>query len=110
MSSLIKPVLLSLGLVAGIALGAQAQTPLYGPNPGAGSIASLPPSDAPRASSHNSIPGQSQHAVAPSAAYVGPSPGAGTGHTPPHFEKSADWDSNPALHPYTTSGMGPKPN
>jgi hypothetical protein len=110
MSSLIKPALLSLGLVAGIALSAQAQTAPYGPNPGAGSIASLPPSDSPRASSHNSIPGVAEHAVAPSPAYVGPSPGAGNGHMPPHFNKSSDWDSNTALHPYTTSGMGPKPN
>ena len=108
MSNLIKPALLGLGLVAGLALSAQAQTAM-GPNPGAGSIASLPPSDEPRASSHNSIPSVAQHAIAPSPAYVGPAPGAGTGHTPPHFDKPADWDSNAAMHPYT-SGMGPKLN
>ena len=109
MSSFIKPALLGLGLIAGIALGAQAQTTASDPNPGASGIASLPPPDQPRASSHNSIPGQAEHAVAPSPAYTGPAPGASNGHMPPHFDKSADWDGNTALHPYS-SGIGPKPN
>ena len=109
MSSFIKPALLGLGLIAVTALGAQAQTAVYGPNPGAGSIASLAPSDEPRASSHNSIPSTGQHAVAPLPAYIGPAPGASNGHMPPHFDKSADWDSNTALHPYS-SGLGPKLN
>jgi hypothetical protein len=109
MSSFIKPALLGLGFVAGIALGAQAQTAASGPNPGASSIASLAPSDEPRASSHNSISSTGQHAVAPLPAYIGPAPGASNGHMPPRFDKSADWDSNTALHPYS-SGIGPKPN
>jgi hypothetical protein len=28
---------------------------------------------------------------------------------PPRFEKSADWDANPAMRPYD-AGRGPKPN
>jgi hypothetical protein len=110
MSSLIRPALLGLGLIAGITVGAQAQTAMSGPNPATSpSIASLPPVDEPRDSSHNSIPGDNQHAVAPSPTYIGPAPGAGNGHMPPHFNKSADWDRDPVMHPYS-SGMGPKPN
>ena len=41
--------------------------------------------------------------------YVGPGPGASTGHMPPRFEKSADWDANPAMKPYD-AGRGSKPN
>ena len=104
MSNFIKPALLGLGLVAGLALTAQAQT---APGP---SIAILPPAaQGPRASSYLSIPSGDHVAVTPSPAYVGPGPGASTGHMPPRFEKSADWDANPAMKPYD-AGRGPKPN
>ena len=90
MSNFIKPALLGLGLVAGLALTAQAQT---APGP---SVATLPPAaQGPRASSYLSIP---------SGEHV-----ADTGHMPPRFEKSADWDANPAMKPYD-AGRGPKPN
>ena len=105
MSTFFKPVVLGLGLVAGIALSAHAQSVPVTPGR---SIASLPPSDqGPRASSHNFVQGDPVATVVPSGAYPGPNPGAGTGSMPPHYEKSADWDSNTSLHPYT-SGMGPK--
>src|SRR4051812_37824073 len=66
MSKFIKPALLSLGLVAGLALTAQAQT-VPGPN-----VATLPPTDqGPRPSSHLSIPGPAQGNVTASPAYVG---------------------------------------
>src|SRR5829696_1415366 len=80
MSKFIKPALLGLGLVAGLALTAQAQT---APGP---SVANLPPAaQGPRASSYISIPNSGQTAVTPSLAYVGPSPGASTGNMPPRF-------------------------
>jgi hypothetical protein len=95
--------LLGIGLAAGLTFDAQAQTP--GP-----SVATLPPPDqGPRASSHLSIPGSGSLAVSPSPAYVGPAPGAITGTVPPRFEKSADWDANPAMKPYDP-GKGPRPN
>ena len=105
--SIMKPTLLALGLVAGVALSAQAQT-AAGPAPGP-SIASLPPAQGPRPSSYESIRQGEHVAVTPSPAYVGPAPGASTGNMPPHFDKSTDWDTNPAMHPYD-SGKSPKPN
>jgi hypothetical protein len=104
MSKFIKPALLGLGLVAGLALTAQAQT---APGP---SVATLPPAaQGPRASSYLSVPAYNYSPVTPSQAYVGPAPGAGTGSMPPRFEKSADWDANPSMKPYD-SGKSPRPN
>jgi hypothetical protein len=119
MSVFCKSTLLSLGMVAGIAFAAQAQT---------SGLASLPPNPtaAPPAAASPvppsvAIPGPNpgaawagsanatQVTVAPSPAYVGPAPGAGYYGTPPRFEKSADWDSNTAMHPYTSS-VGPRPH
>ncbi len=75
MSTFFKPIVLGLGLVAGIALSAQAQTVAATPGP---SIASLPPVDqGPRASSHNFVPGPADQAVAPSGNYPGPDAGKG---------------------------------
>ena len=107
MPNLIKPALLGLGLVAGIALSAQAQTAMA-PTPGP-SVATLPPAQGPRASSYLAIPSGEHVAVTPSPAYVGPAPGAGTGNMPPRFDRSADWDANPTMKPYD-SGKGPRPN
>ena len=98
MSIFNKSLVLGLGLVAGIAATASAQ---QGP-----SVASLP---GPRASSEISIPGPDRQAVVPTGNYPGPNAGATNGPMPPRFEKPADWDTNAALHPYT-SGMGPKPH
>ena len=109
MSTFTKSALLGLGLVAGIALGAQAQT-AAGPAPGP-SVASLPPAaeQGPRPSSYLSIP-QAQHVgVTPSPSYVGPAPGASTGAMPPHFDKSGAWDKDPTNKPYET-GLAPRPN
>ena len=107
MSTFTKSALLGLGLVAAMTFGAQAQT-AAGPAPGP-SVASLPPAQGPRPSSYLSIPNGEHVAVTPSPAYVGPSPGASTGNMPPHFEKSADWDANPTMHPYD-AGKGPRAN
>ncbi len=106
MSIFLKPIVLGLGLVAGIAIGAQAQTVSGATTPGT-SVATLPPQEGPRASSYNTIPGPVREAVTPSGNYPGPAPGASSGQMSPRFDKSADWDANTALHPYT-SNLGPK--
>jgi hypothetical protein len=107
MPTFVKSALLGLGLVAGLAFSAQAQT-AAGPAPGP-SVATLPPAPGPRPSSYLSIPQGEHVAVTPSPAYVGPAPGAATGGMPPHFDKSADWDANPTMHPYD-NGKSPRPN
>jgi hypothetical protein len=119
MAIMMKSTLLSLGVAAGLAFAAQAQT---------SGIASLPPNPtaappavaspvAPSAAlpgpnpggAPNAGTGSTQAAITPSPNYVGPAPGGGNGHMPPRFEKSADWESNTSLHPYTSS-QGPRPN
>jgi hypothetical protein len=73
----LKPIVLGLGLVAGIAFGAQAQTVSGAPTPGT-SIATLPADSGPRTNSHNTIPGPAPQAVAPSPnKQLGVHPGAG---------------------------------
>jgi hypothetical protein len=91
--AIVRSTLLSLGMVTGVAFPALAQTD---------NLASLP-------ANPTAEPPAAASPVAPSPTYVGPTPGAGTGAVPRRFEKSADWDSNMALHPYT-SGLGPKPH
>ena len=115
MLTLAKSTLLSLTLLTGAAFAAHAQS---------GSVAALPPNTAatpPAASASVGFPGPNpgagyyggtvsqQAPVVPSPQYVGPSPGAGTGSMPPKFEKSADYEQNTTLHPYT-SGQGPRPH
>jgi hypothetical protein len=75
MSTFLKPVVLGLGLVAGIAIGAHAQTVSGAPTPGP-SVASLP-LEGPRANSSNSIPSPVHQAVVPSGSYPGVAPGGG---------------------------------
>jgi hypothetical protein len=114
MTNFAKTTVLSLGLLAGVALAAHAQS---------SSVASLPPGTVatpPAAGATAAYPGpnpgtgyyggtvQSQAPVTPSPQFVGVNPGAATAPMPPHFEKSADWDSNTALHPYTSPGVGPR--
>ncbi len=105
MVTLFKTTALSLGLLAGIAAAAQAQTAPSPTVPGQ-SIANLP-LPGPRASSLGNIPREQHMPVAQSGIYPGPNAGAVNGPMPPHFEKPADWDQNVAMHPYT-SGEGPK--
>jgi hypothetical protein len=103
-----KSAVVGLGLVAGFAMGAQAQTAVV-PTPGP-SVASLPPAQqGPRASSYIAVPQTGHVVVAPSAGYVGPAPGAGTGNMPPPFEKSAGWNVDPTNKPYD-AGKGPRAN
>ena len=98
MSTILKSAVIGLGLIAGVATAAPAQT-VSSTMPGT-SIASLP-QPGPRASSYNNIPGPARQAVAPSGTYPGPSPGEGwyprTEQQTQSVAKSPEW-------------MGPKPN
>jgi hypothetical protein len=113
MSSFVKTTVLSLSLLAGAAFAAHAQS----------SVASLPPGTVavpPAAGATAAYPGpnpgtgyyggtvQSQAPVSPSPKAEGVPAGAATAPMAPHFEKSADWDDNTALHPYTSPGVGPR--
>jgi hypothetical protein len=98
MSTFLKPVVLGLGLVAGITIGAHAQTVSGVPTPGP-SVASLP-LEGPRTNSTNSIPGPAAQAVAPSGGYPGVAPGSGWYPKEQQTQavtKSPDW-------------VGPRPN
>ena len=88
MSSMLKTTVLSIGLLAGTALAAQAQ-----------SVSSLPPAG-----------GVPQTAVAqPSyTSQLGPNPGKGSAWSEEHYQAPADYGANPTYHPYSTS-IGPKP-
>jgi hypothetical protein len=117
MLSLAKSTLLSVGLLAGAAFAAHAQS---------GSVAALPPGTA--ATPHDAAPvGPSaaypgpkpgagyyggtvaqQRTVSPSPKYIGPNPGSGyygIGST----KTTAGYGSNEAAHPYTAQ-LGPRPN
>lgn len=99
MSTFFKPFVLGLGLVAGIALSAQAQTATT-VNPGP-SIANLPPVDqGPRPSSHGYQGPAPTAAVEPSGSYPGPNPGIGWYPKEQHTQ---------AVEP-SPAWQGPKPN
>ena len=99
MSTILKSAFLGLGLIAGIATAAPAQT-VSGTMPGT-SIANLP-AEGPRAQSYNSIPGPAAtQAVVPSGAYPGPRPGDG-------WYSSAERQTQPVMP--SPQYIGPKPN
>ena len=113
MSTLVKSTLLSAGLAVGLVFAAHAQSGSVAalpPNAGTPAIAPSPQYIGPSPGGSSSAGMGSSGAITPSGAYPGPAVGGGAGHTPPRFEKSADWDNNTALHPYTSSGVGPRPN
>jgi hypothetical protein len=98
MSTILKSAVIGLGLIAGIATAAPAQT-VSSATPGP-SIASLP-QPGPRASSYNSIPGPAHQAVVPSGAYPGPK--AGDGWYPRGEQQTQAVAPSPQY-------IGPKPN
>ncbi len=125
MTSMVKSTVLSLGLVAGFAMAAQAQsvsslppggeapaqtavTQPYGstqsflPKPGGGSVWKeehyQPPADY-----------ASNPADHPYSTSIGPKPGSHSSGVDRHYQAS-DWDNQRAEHPYTAPGVGPKPN
>lgn len=90
MRCLPKSSLLSLTLLAGAAVAAHAQ-----------SVANLPPAGTPTVVQPPAI-------SAPPVA--GPNPGSNVSIPAGQaYQKPADWNSNPAYHPYSTSGAGPNP-
>ena len=90
MPSLLKSTVLGLGLLAGVAATAYAQ-----------SVSSLPPTGGATAPT---IP----PAVTSPTQSILPKPGGGTPFEEGHYQAPADWDSNMNNHPYSTS-IGPKP-
>jgi hypothetical protein len=104
MPTLFKATALSIGLLTGVAVTAQAQTVSNPVTPGQ-SIATYSP-EGPRASSH-SIPSSNHMLVERTGNYPGPAPGASNGPMPPLFQKPSGWDTDVAMHPYR---LGPKPN
>jgi hypothetical protein len=124
MSSLLKSTTLGLGLLAGIAATASAQ-----------SVSALPPTSPAAAPSAKTVPVPSNQSVYPKpggnavwqdehyqppAGYdadasqhpystsIGPKPGAHSSGQDVHYQ-ATDQDSAPGRHPYTATGVGPKP-
>ena len=90
MPSLLKSTVLGFGLVAGVALVAQAQ-----------SVSSLPPaSQAPAQTAITQPYGSTQN--------LGPKPGSAQTWKEDHYQPAQGYAQNPAEHPYSTS-IGPKP-
>jgi len=100
MSSLLKSAVLSLGVLAGTAAVALAQ-----------SVSSLPPSSPTAAptvttpSSSNSEGDKWQH---PYSTSVGPQPGSHSSGKDEHYQ-ATEGDDAPSRHPYSST-LGPKPN
>jgi hypothetical protein len=86
-----KTAVLSLVFLTGVAVAAHAQ-----------SVANLPPA--------GGAPTSIQPPASSSPLIAGPNPGTNVSiSSGPAYQKPADWNSNPAYHPYSTSGVGPNP-
>ena len=123
MPSLLKSSVVSLGLLAGLAVAAQAQSVSSLPPAGGATTASPPPATSPAPTAFPRPGGnatwQEEH-YQPSAGYeadqtqhpystsIGPKPGANSSIQEEHY-KSTDQDSASGRHPYTATGVGPKP-
>jgi hypothetical protein len=113
MSSFVKASVLGLGLLAGVAFAAQAQTTTASLPPNAGTPSAVAPSGAypgPNPGSNNisGVPVMGGSVVA-SGQYPGPALGSSNGAMPPHFDKPAGYDQDRNAAPYGT-GYGPKLN
>jgi hypothetical protein len=92
MASLLKPVVLSASLLAGVAATAHAR-----------SVSMLPPENGAQAQTARSpLTGSTQSFF--------PKPGGSQVIKEEYYQPQADWNSDRALHPYSTNGTGPKPN
>jgi len=113
MSSPLKSTILGLGLLAGVAATAHAQ-----------SVSALPPTSpgtaptavAPAYSSAKMYPDpggsvniREEHSQPVASPKISPDPGRGTGWQDQHYT-AADGDKAPARQPYSTSHFGPAPN
>mgnify|MGYP001550307217 CR=1 FL=1 len=117
MSTFVKAAVLGLGLMAGGAFAAHAQT--------SDTLSSLPhggastegpsavaPSGAypgPNAGATTAPTGRTYAVISPSGNYPGPGAGAANGPMPPHFDEPAGFGQDAAMHPYKR-GIGPRPN
>ena len=93
MPSMLKTTVLSLGLLAGTTLAAQAQ-----------SVSSLPPNGAAQGAETQSTVTQPYN----STQSFYPKPGGTSFWKDEHYQPPADYATNAADHPYSTS-IGPKP-
>lgn len=125
MPSMLKSTVLSLGLVAGVAFAAQAQsvsslppgggvapqTPLTQPYGSTQSFYPKPGGNAVWKEDHYQAPEEysANRAEHPYSTSIGPKPGSHSSGTDTHYQTS-DWDAAPAHHPYTATGVGPRPN
>ncbi|HEX3884042.1 MAG TPA: hypothetical protein VHW66_15390 [Stellaceae bacterium] len=115
MFSFIRGSVLGLGLLAGAAFVAQAQTsdntaalPPGGGVPSAIAPSGNYPGPAVGGGSISGKPVMGGPVVA-SGQYPGPALGGGNGAMPPHFAKPTGYDQDRNMAPYST-GYGPKPN
>ena len=90
MSSLLKKTFLSLGLLAGVAATAHAQ-----------SVSSLPPSGS------GAAPAPAAPAYS-STTKILPNPGGGSSWREEHYQTAPNYSADSSQHPYSTS-IGPKP-
>ena len=100
MSSLLKSTVLSLGVLAGTAAVALAQ-----------SVSALPPSSpttAPTVSTPSSSNSEGDKWQHPYSTSVGPQPGSHNSGKDEHYEAN-DGDKDPSRHPYTST-LGPRPH
>ena len=100
MSSLLKSTVLSLGVLAGTAAVALAQ-----------SVSALPPSSpttAPTVSTPSSSNYEGDKWQHPYSTSVGPQPGSHSSGKDEHYEPTAG-DNDPSRHPYSAN-LGPKTN
>ncbi len=125
MANLLNGALLSLGLLAGVAGAAQAQSVSALPPEGGMPVQATQPPAYSSTQSFYPKPGGSevfkeQHyqppadyaanrADHPYSTSIGPAPGAQWSGRDTHYEKPPGWDSNVNLHPYT-SKIGPALN
>ena len=123
MSSLLKSTLLSLGVLAGTAAVALAQSVSALPpsSPATGATAGMPPASTSKIFPNpgNNTTWQEEH-VQPGGGYdadasqhpystsIGPQPGSHSSGKDEHYQAS-DGDNAPSRHPYTAN-FGPKPN
>jgi len=123
MPNLIKSTVLGLGLLAGVAVSAHAQS-VSTLQPTSPATAAPPPvtsstqSFAPNPGNNSAWKEQhyqpasdydadkSQH---PYSTSIGPQPGSHSSGKDVHYQ-ATDADNDAARHPYTAPGMGPKPN
>jgi hypothetical protein len=97
MSSLLKSTVLSLGVLAGTAAVALAQ-----------SVSALPPSGPATVSTPSNSNNQADKWQHPYSTSVGPQPGSSSAGKDEHYE-ATDADKEPSRHPYTST-LGPRPH